>query len=232
MTIVCGVDGCRAGWFAVFHDLSNSRRWWRVFPSIDAIASCADAPSVIAIDVPIGLSDIGARECDLEARRLIGPRRSSVFPAPIRPVLAASTYREACEMRRHVEEKSLSMQAWAIVPKIREIDDALRSNPALRQVVHEVHPEACFFEMNKKTHLQYSKKRVAGREERLAILRPEFGAALTTALTPRPDGCKSDDVLDAFSAVWTAARISSGAAYSLPSSPARDSCDLSMEIVV
>jgi len=232
MTIVCGVDGCRAGWIVVFHDLGSSLLWWKTFRSLRQIASNPNAPTVIAIDVPIGLPNTGARKCDLLARQLIGPRRSSVFPAPIRPVLAASTYGEAGEMRRRIEGKGLSIQAWAIVPKIREVDTELRSTPLLRQVVREVHPEVCFLEMNGKTHLRYSKKNRAGREERLLILRTAFGTAPTIALTPRPDGCEPDDVLDAFSAVWTAARISSGTAYTLPGSPSRDSCDLPMEIVV
>ncbi|MEW6348758.1 MAG: DUF429 domain-containing protein [Thermodesulfobacteriota bacterium] len=37
------------------------------------------------VDIPIGLRDHGPeRSCDLEARRLLGIRRSSVFPVPCR----------------------------------------------------------------------------------------------------------------------------------------------------
>jgi predicted RNase H-like nuclease len=82
--------------------------------------------------MPIGLPERGPRACDLEARRLLGPgRASSVFPAPIRPVLVATSYDDACQIRLQVEGKKLSRQAWVIVPKIREVDDMLRDNSEL-----------------------------------------------------------------------------------------------------
>ena len=56
-------------------------------------------PSVVAVDMPIGLLEepsSGGRECDKEARRLLGtPRRSSVFTPPTKPALASATYEEA-----------------------------------------------------------------------------------------------------------------------------------------
>ena len=76
----------------------------------------------VAIDIPIGLPDEGSRRCDLEARKLIGPRRSSVFPAPFRSVLGALTYEDAAARCRAVSGKSLSLQAFGILPKIAEVD--------------------------------------------------------------------------------------------------------------
>ena len=38
----------------------------------------------LAIDIPIGIPEAGARPADREARALLGPRRNSVFPAPVR----------------------------------------------------------------------------------------------------------------------------------------------------
>src|SRR5271157_3482359 len=51
---------------------------------------------IIAIDIPIGLLDayeIGGRACDRAARKFLGkPRGNSIFPAPVRPVLAATLW--------------------------------------------------------------------------------------------------------------------------------------------
>ena len=42
--------------------------------------------AIIAVDVPIGLPDSGARGCALEARQILRkPRSASVFPAPVLP---------------------------------------------------------------------------------------------------------------------------------------------------
>ena len=48
----------------------------------DAEALLRDGACVVtAIDIPIGLTSARARRCDIEARRLLGPRKSSAAPA-------------------------------------------------------------------------------------------------------------------------------------------------------
>ena len=67
-------------------------------------------PDIVAVDVPIGLLDayeIGGRECDRKARRDLEQRGSSVFVPPIRAVLNARCYEEACAVSR-ASSKSLS----------------------------------------------------------------------------------------------------------------------------
>lgn len=172
------------------------------------------AAQVIALDIPIGLPDQGARACDLAARQILGrPRASSVFPAPIRPVLAATSYTAACQIRSRIEAKKLSIQAWGIMPKICEVDEALRHDPALLTTVHEVHPEVSFFFLGGGQPCQHSKKSSTGRAERRRLLAPFFGAWLTAALAERRQlGSAEDDILDAFAALWTAERIAGGIA--------------------
>lgn len=81
--------------------------------------------------------------------------------------------------------------------------------------------------------MQHSKKHRAGRDERRKLLEPIFGQALHDALAkPSNLGSAEDDILDAFVALWTAERIVSGVARSIPSMSEADSCGLSMEIVV
>jgi predicted RNase H-like nuclease len=87
MFMAVGVDGCPAGWIAL-----SSRGLtfeFRVFPTIGELIEHF-AQDTIAIDIPIGLTDAGSREIDVMTRGLLGASRSSVFPAPIRPVLDAA----------------------------------------------------------------------------------------------------------------------------------------------
>ena len=99
MSLVAGVDGCAAGWLCVTHDLNRHEIEGHIFERIDDILQWEERPEVLTIDIPIGLTDGGPRLCDREARlRLGAPRASSVFPAPIRPVLAAGSYEEACQI--------------------------------------------------------------------------------------------------------------------------------------
>lgn len=232
MTRICGSDGCRAGWVGVTEDLVTGTLSWEVSPSLAMLASDCRA-ELIALDVPIGLPDRGPRDCDVTARRLLGPGRgSSVFPAPIRPILEAKSHAEACSIREGVEGKRLSIQAWAIVPKVLEVDLAMRASPELRGRVREVHPEICFFHLASMNPMQHAKKTLEGRDERLDLLRLEFGTAVDAALSDRRRlGCAADDVIDAFVGLWTARRAWGGQAVTLPAVPPRDRHGLPMEMV-
>jgi predicted RNase H-like nuclease len=206
---------------------------WSVVSSIEALFGAPSAPGLLALDIPIGLPPSGPRACDLDARRLLGPGRgSSVFPAPIRPILAATSYAEGSEARRAAEGKRLSIQAWGIVPKVREVDAFLRADSSARERVHEVHPEVCFYFMAGGRPMSFGKKKPDGRAERTALLRKHFGTAVDSALAGlRQSGCAADDLLDAFAALWTARRIRAGTAVTLPATPPMDAHGLRMEIL-
>jgi predicted RNase H-like nuclease len=131
----------------------------------------------------------------------------------------------------------MSLQAWAIVPKIREVDDLLRADPSLQARVQarvrEVHPEVCFYYLAEGRPMRHSKKRRAGREERRALLEQQSGPCVELALAEaRALRSGKDDMLDAFAALWTAERIARGLSVTLPASPPTDSFGLRMVIVV
>jgi len=233
MHMICGADGCRAGWVVISKDLDSGSISWRLCSTMHELAYDQPIPEIIALDIPIGLPKTGPRACDLEARRLLGPgRASSVFPAPIRSVLRATGYHDACDIRFKAEGKKLSLQAWAIVPKIQEVDALLCQDSELRARVREVHPEVSFYFLAGKRPLQHGKKSRIGREERRKLLEPVFGQWLQAALTERGRlASTEDDVLDAFVALWTAERIASGVSQTIPSAPPRDTFGLLMEIV-
>jgi len=151
----------------------------------------AAVDGVIAIDIPIGLPTAGPRACDREARRLVGPRRSSVFPAPPRPSLSASTF---------ADTTGLSMQSWNLVPKIREVDEAWEPR------VVEAFPELVFAVLAG-APMTHSKRTPEGQAERLA--------SLGMKAAPRLTGATADDVLDAIACLRAAHRYSAGTALSL-----------------
>jgi len=234
MNWVCGVDGCPGGWVVVGLDLGTCRVFWMRVEWLDQIRWRDRRPAVIAIDIPIGLVDSGARACDLLARRLLGrPRSSSVFTAPIRPVLEASDYRDACRIRRAIDGKKMSKQAYNITPKIAKVDQELISSEALQAVTFEVHPEVSFYHLAGGRSMEHNKKKQAGIQERRNLLEPVYMDAVQRALEAiRELGSGPDDILDAFAALWSAERICKGKAISLPPDPPFDVFGLPMRIVV
>jgi predicted RNase H-like nuclease len=70
--IIAGADGCRAGWICVTRDQDTGAIRSGVYPKANALIFQEPEPVVLALDVPIGLSEVGSRLCDQEARRGVG----------------------------------------------------------------------------------------------------------------------------------------------------------------
>ena len=252
--ITAGADGCSAGWVCAIRDAPDTLRL-AVIPDFRALLASLPG-AMIAVDMPIGLPDEGARDCDRLARQRLGPRRASVFPAAIRPCLTAKTHAEASATRRLLETRGMSIQAWNIVPKIREVDRALSPmmqdrvfeahpelafaamnrevdralSPMMQDRVFEAHPELAFAAMNRGNPCPCSKKTLAGKEARQAMLAANLPLASTLLKGRRPPGVAADDLLDAMAVLWTADRRVAGTAERLPTDPARDRRGLRMEI--
>jgi predicted RNase H-like nuclease len=157
-----------------------------------------------AVDMPIGLAPEGPRRADVEARRQLGPRRSSVFPAPARSVLAASTYDEACALSRAVCGKAISKQLFNILPKIREVDALV--TPLRQRRLFETCPELSLAVLTG-APMAFAKSTPEGRAERIHALSAVFGHAQIEHYARRPPpNSRADDVLDAFAGAWTALR--------------------------
>ena len=227
---LAGVDGCRGGGFVVTDEGIASGVVAATFGDVLALGA-----GLIAVDIPVGLTEAGPRACDVAARRALSPRRgSSVFPAPVRPSLAGATHAEASALHRAADGRGMSVQAFGIVPKIAEVDRILRARPDAEARVVEVHPEVSFAAMAGGAALVRSKKTPEGRAERLALLRSVFGDAPERFVAERPKRLvAADDILDAFAALWTARRIAAGTAHALPAGePPRDAHGLAMAIHV
>ncbi len=146
---VAGVDGCKAGWIAVFRWLGGDREpEVHVFEQFAELVSSQCSPRKVAVDMPIGLPDkIGrcGRGPEKAVRPLLGMRQSTVFSIPARAAIYCEDYREACSMAlaHSSPPKKVSKQAFYLFPKIREIDQLM--TPELEERVYEVHPEVAFW---------------------------------------------------------------------------------------
>jgi predicted RNase H-like nuclease len=227
-----GVDGCKGAWVCVFAT-PDATPAVCILPTARSVLARFPSPAIIAVDIPIGLTDADRRTCDVEARkRLRSPRASSVFPAPIRPILNCSSRHEASELHRRIDGRGFGAQAWGILPKIKEWDDALQSERSRRSEVFEVHPELCFWMLDGETPMRFSKRTEAGARERRRLLNVAFGRGVVTSVygSASRRGAKDDDVLDALALLWTAGRIERGEARSLPAKIETDRAGLPMAI--
>jgi predicted RNase H-like nuclease len=151
---VAGVDGCRAGWIAVFMRADNLHDHRIVTaPTLAGIVDGPEQPAVAAVDMPIGLPDRtqgSGRLPEQLIRPLLGGRQSSVFAIPSRRAIEADDYGEACAIAAATSDppRKVSRQGFCLFPKIREIDALLRARPNLVSRVYEVHPELAFWALN------------------------------------------------------------------------------------
>ena len=225
--MIAGADGCRGGWLVLFEDVGAIDSG--LLPTRAEILDLFDPLKVLAIDIPIGIPDRGSRTCDIEARKALKPRGSCVFPAPVRATFAARDYTHACELHQTADGRKVSKQAHAILPKIIEVDEAVRTH-ARRSVVYEVHPEVSFRELSGSGLA--TKHSLIGLHQRLSLIESTFGSGSFSAIRERHSSrtVKDDDILDAFAALWTARRIRDGVSERLPAEPVFDSHGVPMHI--
>jgi hypothetical protein len=117
-----------------------------------------------------GLTNARGRQCDAEARKLLGRRHVCVFSAPIRPAMQCATRQLASQVTHTTDGRRVGCQAWAIVRKIVEVDQIMRANPRLQQRVFEVHPEVSFAEWNGGVPFDERKKSRAGKAARQSLI--------------------------------------------------------------
>ncbi len=232
---LAGVDGCPGGWIAAFVRGPEVRV--EVLPRFAHVLKLR--PALVAIDIPIGLPERagqGGRAAENKVRPLLGHRHSSVFSVPSRAAVYAPDYVTACATGLATSDppRKVSKQLFNIAPKIREVDQVLRADPALLPYVFEVHPELAFWHLNGGRALDQPKK-VKGRcyEPGLALRRSLLiGPGLTAEVVnaPAPKGAGPDDLLDALACAYVAQRLHRGEGVSFPDPPERDAYGLPMAI--
>lgn len=248
---IAGVDGCKAGWVAVIRNDTETKA--EVFGSFEALLRALPDDAVVAVDMPIGLPEFtarGGRGPEALVRPLLGPRQSSVFSIPSRAAVHAeaapftdieewyAAHRRASEVARQTSEppRGVSIQAFGIFSKIREIDALMVARPELRERVIESHPEVAFWRLNGGQAMSLPKK-IKGRvnpdgmEERKTLLaRCGHDRAFLDQMPPR--GAAADDFLDACAMLLIAERHYRGETTSFPSPPGRDAYGIPVAIWV
>jgi predicted RNase H-like nuclease len=193
-----GIDGTKGGWVAVELEDGRFARDHLLRPETNDFQDLRDA-AVLAVDIPIGF---GPRRADGAARAFLAGAASTVFTAPTHEVLA----------RPFGPGLGVSAQAHALGPRIVHVTALAERD----ERIHEAHPEVSFRAMNRSAPLAHRKKSAGGALERIALLRAHgielhsLGAAASAAV---------DDVLDAAACAWTAQRILTGEASTLPDPP-------------
>jgi predicted RNase H-like nuclease len=236
---LAGVDGCRTGWVAAFVRPSGDEIHVRIEPSFATVLGAAERPSVVAIDMPIGLPPRvgpGGRGPENAVRPLLGQRQSSVFSVPSRAAVYAEDYRESCRIASETSDPSrkVSKQLFMIAPKIREVDAVLRASVETAARVFEVHPEVAFWRLNGERALDQPKKVKSRPYEPGLVLRRRLlvagGIPEAVARGDPPKGAAADDLLDALACATIARRIHAGVARPFPESFRSDEFALPMAI--
>lgn len=247
---LAGVDGCKAGWIAVIAK-PGELPCVRLFGSFRELVATLEGNALIAADMPIGLparAGRGGRGPEAAVRRHLGERQSSVFSIPSRAAVYAETgpfcsvedwhaaHRRAGAIARETSDppRSVSIQAFGIFSKIREIDALLREQPELRRRIIESHPEVAFWRLNGERAMSLPKKirgriNPPGMEERKALLATSgLDRSLLDQSPPR--GAGEDDFLDACAMLLIAARFARGGAKPFPDPPLADGFGIPMAI--
>jgi predicted RNase H-like nuclease len=233
--VVVGVDGCPGGWLAMSYEPPSRTLTPRLHRSFALILAAYPDAAAIAVDIPIGLATGEPRQVDGEARRRLGGRASSVFPAPDSRFMDATTdemaYGQALTTARAITGTGISKQNWAIGWRIRQVNRLM--TPERQRRVVEIHPEVCFWALAGGRPMVHPKRTPAGYAERQALLAEALGMSLPArgqAGRWAPPAT-ADDVLDAIAAAWAARRLAEGSAGRLPDDPPLDGRGRRMEMV-
>ncbi len=218
--LVAGVDGCRGGWVVV----TAAQAWpdapvtlaAEVVPGLEPVVERARRGELaaVAVDMPMGLLTDRPRLSDREARAVLGPRRASVFPTPVRAVLGAATYPEACDRSRAACGRALSKQAWFLVDRIRHLDELITR--ADQDAVVEAHPECAFLRLAAEIEGGEplpSKHTPEGQRRRVHLLRRHLGRPFDQLWRAAP--APPLDLLDATVLTVTARHVVAGTAIVL-----------------
>jgi predicted RNase H-like nuclease len=239
--LVAGADGCPPGWAVVLRDINGGTPpSFHICATFEALLQLPLLPGLIAVDMPIGLPDrvgAGGRGPEAELRQHLGGRASSVFSIPGRSAVYAASYEEACDRALETSDppRKISIQAYHLFPKVRQIDELLRGEPGLASIVRECHPEGAFMMMNNRQPLDEPKKLKSAIHEPGLALRKRLlmdVAGFTPAFLDQKmaRGVGIDDFLDACACAWVAEKMARGTAECFPAQPDQDSFGIPIAI--
>ena len=215
-TYCIGIDGCKDGWVVVYCPVSNfSKAKAQYYKKLSQLENDFSEPSIGVIDIPIGLEfDKPNRSCDIEARKFLGKRSSTIFSPPCLDAIYSKSYEEAKKINQMRTGKSISKQSWFLSKKILETKHFVESNTKLS--LKEGHPECSFAEYLGAPIIE-NKKGMRGIFKRLDILNKlNFNLPNLVEMLPKRPRIGIDDLFDATILCWTASRLVNGNSKTFP----------------
>jgi predicted RNase H-like nuclease len=224
-SLVAGVKPCAGGWLvapAKLHGVTFAPEEPRVIDSFVDVLDQRPAFATIALNAPIGYLEKttpGGRNCDRQARRMLGHRGSAIASAPAHAQL---------EEDFDGSEEGLDAITRALLPRYREV--AAEMAPYRQRNVFEVTSELSFYQLNDDVPLRWPKRTAAGQDERRSILERKIPGCerIIEAKIPR---VPTSHLLDVAAFMWTARRIFARAGVRLPLDPEWDDTGLRMEFM-
>ncbi len=232
---VVGIDGCMGKWLTVA--ITESGFDINLISSIEEVCDKYQNADCIIIDMPIGLAEkIDDKRPDTVLRGKLKGKASSVFNTPCRQAVYENTYEKASEINRNILAKGISKQSYAIIPKIREIDEFLQANNKWKNRLLESHPEFCFAKLNDGLPILENKQTQQGAEIRIELLSEYYPESYEVVehfkrIAPASLSLKIDDVIDALVLAVTGIMGLNNGFISLPENPPKDSTGVIMQIV-
>ncbi|NIR40920.1 MAG: DUF429 domain-containing protein [Actinobacteria bacterium] len=207
---MAGIDRAAGAWMVVV--LEEGRVSAHVADRLDPMH--VGGASIVGIDMPIGLpTDRIGRRCDEEARRMLGARGSTVFPALPRDLYESPYDAATRALARARYGRAHSKQAWNLGPAVLETENFA----GVRSGVVEVHPELVFASVaGGAIPPKRTRDGVRTRIDLLASVGVEVGPAMGGGARAG----NRHDLLDAVACAVGARRVASGVFGSVPPDPA------------
>lgn len=229
-----GIDGCKGKWLSVA--ISHAGFEVNLFDNIREVCEHYERADSILIDMPIGLPECANHmRPDAELRKALKGKASSVFNVPCRQEVYQTEYEKASATNHEIMGKKLSKQSFAILPKIKEVDLFLQTNPAWKNRLLESHPEYCFALLNAGLPVIENKQTDEGMIKRISLLEqyyPNSRELLNCFKMRYPAlASKNDDLLDALVlAVIGTIGLKKGF-HTIPDLPSEDVKTIKMQII-
>ena len=188
----------------------------------------------LLVGAPVGsvAPDGDPRECDVQARTLLGERGRVVVDPPVREAARKRRYPAAARVHERVTGRELAERAFELSDAVAALDDLLTEVPETREVVAEAHPEICYRAFAGEP-MAFPRATAGGYAERMRTLAefdhdppPTIQSAAEAAGGAR---VTVHDVLDAVALGYTA-RPGLGEFRSLPPDPPVDEEGLPLRV--
>lgn len=183
-----GIDGCKGGWIVC--EVGESSAGFSFVQHLSELNP--ELYETVLIDIPLAFAGNGHRSCEVEAKKRLKKRSSSLFFTPVKEAVMENDYIKGLEINRLKIGKGFSKQAFYLFPKIREAV-AFKQKHSLK--VFESHPELCFVGWAGSPP-QFSKKTKEGEYERLLLIE-RLSPQLLAVLKEAPFQKSRDDMIDA-----------------------------------